>query len=260
MRFRVRSVLGRNGRVPCGRHRRNDAAGDLGAGLLAGTAALDERSAGAGGSVDDLRAAADRSREKLVGALYAEGWVTSMSTDYDHGVITLKRVESARDLRMESPPGVAASGRDGREVVLQDDLRFNEHLRMFSDAGDPNHRNAQRAARMPLDERLRSPQFAACELAAQEAARRTLAEAGVAFEPFDERLAARCRPEWQRMAADPGSMARVEQSVARGCDRMSELMLMPAETRDAPPTRGAGRPVGGSVPAAPSSGQVPARS
>ena len=197
----------------------------------------------------DLRKVAKQSREKLVGALYDDGWTTSASTHYDHAVITLTHIKGARDLRMDSPADPAAPGRDSPEVVLQDDLRFNEHVRMFTDAEDPNHRNALAAAKMPIDERLDSPQFAACELAAQEAARRTLAHAGVPFEPFDKGLTDRCRPHWKSIASEPGAADRVEQSAARGCERMRTMMY--AEPREAPKTRGARRPVGGAPPAAP---------
>ena len=234
----------------------SDTQGRLATDLRQGTPAIDTATTGTGGDPAPLRkqceAADGYSREDL----YTNGASASTGEDPRLTIASLTWDDDNSNLEINRPRQYAGDERD-RSMDLQHAVRNTEHLRMFVDKRDPNHDNAVAAAKMPVEKRFDSMEFAACELAAQETTRKTLETAGLPFKPFDKEITERCRPQWEKLAADPAAMTKVNESVERGCESIRTTPY--TEPQRGPATRGAGRPVGGGAPPTPAAERAPAR-
>ena len=88
-----------------------------------------------------------------------------------------------------------------KDTELTELARITAHLQQWGDSKSPNHGAARAAAGMSPQERVKSREFAQCELAAQHAALATVTRAGGTYQPQAKAVNDQYREHWANVVA-----------------------------------------------------------
>ena len=93
-----------------------------------------------------------------------------------------------------------------KDTELTELARITAHLQQWGDSKSPNHGAARAAAGMSPQERVKSREFAQCELAAQHAALATVTRAGGTYQPQAKAVNDQYREHWANVVEGPKSL------------------------------------------------------